>query len=63
MENKVEELKLMEACKYLDVEDNHNVEHKSEKEMLECVRRVKLISNTDPSTKNKLQLDHWQHQY
>jgi hypothetical protein len=47
----------MKAYKYLDVEENHNIEHKNEKEKLkkEYVRRLRLIFNTELSAKNKMQ--------
>jgi hypothetical protein len=47
----------MEAYKYLGVEENHNVEHKNEKEKLkkDYVRRLRLILNTELSAKNKMQ--------
>jgi hypothetical protein len=43
----------MKAYKYLDVEENHNIEHKNEKEKLkkEYVRRLKLILNAELSAK------------
>jgi hypothetical protein len=34
MENEIKELELMKACKYLGVKENHNIEHKNEKEKL-----------------------------
>jgi hypothetical protein len=55
MENEIKELELMKAYKYLSVEENHNVEHKNEKEKLEYVRRLRLILNTELSAKNKMQ--------
>jgi hypothetical protein len=38
----------MKACKYLGAEENHNIEHKNEKEQLkkEYVRRLRLIFST-----------------
>jgi hypothetical protein len=47
----------MKAYKYLGVEENHNIEHKNEKEKLkkEYVRRLRLILNTELSAKNKMQ--------
>jgi hypothetical protein len=40
----------------LGVEENHNIEHKNEKERLkECIRRLRLILNTELSAKNKMQ--------
>jgi hypothetical protein len=37
----------MKAYKYLGVADNHNIEHKNEKEKLkEYVRRLRLILST-----------------
>jgi hypothetical protein len=46
----------MKAYKYLGVEENHNVEHKKEKELLmkEYVRRLRLILNTQLSARNKM---------
>jgi hypothetical protein len=57
MENKIKELEPMKAYKYLGVVENHNIEYKNEKEKLkkEYVRRLRLILNTQPSTKNKMQ--------
>jgi hypothetical protein len=57
MENEIKELEMMKACKYLGVEENHDIEHKNEKEKLkeESVRRLRLILNTELSTKNKMQ--------
>jgi hypothetical protein len=57
MENEIKELELMEAYKYLGVEENHNVGHKNEKEKLkeEYVRRLRLILNTELSANNKMQ--------
>jgi hypothetical protein len=34
MENKIKELELMKSCKYLGIEENHNIEHENEKEKL-----------------------------
>jgi hypothetical protein len=34
MENEIEELELMKAYTYLGVDENHNIEHKNEKEKL-----------------------------
>jgi hypothetical protein len=47
----------MKAYKYLGVEENHNIEHRNEKEKLkkESVRRLTLILNTELSAKNKMQ--------
>jgi hypothetical protein len=41
---------------YLGVEENHNIEHKNEKEKLkeEYVRRLRLILNIELSAKNKI---------
>jgi hypothetical protein len=42
----------MKAYKYLGVEENHNIEHKNEKEKLkEYVRRLRLILNTSAELK------------
>jgi hypothetical protein len=47
----------MKAYKYLGVAENHNIEHKNEKEKLkkEYVRRLRLILSTELSEKNKMQ--------
>jgi hypothetical protein len=47
----------MKAYKYLGVEENHNIEHKNEKEKLkkEYVRRLRLILDTELSAKYKMQ--------
>jgi hypothetical protein len=47
----------MAAYKYLGVAENHNIEHKNEKEKLkkEYVRRLRLILNTELRAKNKMQ--------
>jgi hypothetical protein len=57
MENEIKELEPMKTCKYLGVEENHNIEHKNEKEKLkkEYVRRLRLISNTELKAKSKIQ--------
>jgi hypothetical protein len=57
MENEIKDLELMKACKYLGVEESHNIEHKNEKEKMtkEYVRRLRLILNTELSAKNKMQ--------
>jgi hypothetical protein len=54
MKNEIKELE----HKYLGVEENHNIEHKNEKEKLkkEYVRRLRLILNTGLSAKNKWQV-------
>jgi hypothetical protein len=56
MENEIKELEPMKVCKYLGVEENHNIEHKNEKEKLKkkYVRRLRLILNTELSAKNKM---------
>jgi hypothetical protein len=43
----------MKVQKYLRIEENHNIEHKNEKEELkkEYVRRLRLILNMKLSTK------------
>jgi hypothetical protein len=45
----------MKAYTYLGVEENHNIEHKNEKEKLkkEYVRRLRLILNTELSAKKE----------
>jgi hypothetical protein len=56
IENEIKELEPMKAYKYLGVEENHNIEHKNEKEKLkEYGRRLILILNTELSAKNKMQ--------
>jgi hypothetical protein len=57
MENEIKELEPMKAYTYLDVEENHNIEHRNEKEKLkkEYVRRLRLILNAELNTKNKMQ--------
>jgi hypothetical protein len=56
-ENEIKELDPMKTYKYLGVEENHNIEHKIEKERLvkEYMRRLRLILNTQLSTINKMQ--------
>jgi hypothetical protein len=56
-ENEIKELDPMKAYKYLGIEENHNIEHKKEKGRLvkEYVRRLRLILNTQLSTRNKMQ--------
>jgi hypothetical protein len=54
MENEIKELEPMKAYKCLDVVENHNIEHKHEKEKLkEYVRR--LILSAELSATNKMQ--------
>jgi predicted KAP-like P-loop ATPase len=56
MENEIKELESMKAYKYLGVAENHNIEHKNEKEKLkEYVRRLRLILSTELSARNKMQ--------
>ncbi|PNF33084.1 hypothetical protein B7P43_G16085, partial [Cryptotermes secundus] len=45
------------AYKYLGIEENHQIEHKKEKERLkkEYVRRLRLILNTELNAKHKMQ--------
>jgi hypothetical protein len=56
-ENEIKELDLMKTYKCLGVEENHNIEHKKEKERLvkEYMRRLRLILNTQLSARNKMQ--------
>jgi hypothetical protein len=65
MENEIKKLEPMKVYKYLGVAENHNIDHKNEKEKLkkEYVRRLRLILITELRAKNKMQLDHWQYQY
>jgi hypothetical protein len=55
-ENEIKELKPMKAYKHLRVEENHNMEHKNEKEKLkeDYVRSLRLIFNTELSAKNNM---------
>jgi hypothetical protein len=57
MENEIKELEPMKVYKYLGVAENHNIEHKNEKEKLkkEYVWRLRLTLNTELSAKNKMQ--------
>jgi hypothetical protein len=45
------------AYKYLGIEESHDIEHKNEKEKLkkEHFRRLRLVSDTELRTKNKIQ--------
>lgn len=56
-ENEINELETNGAYKYLGIEENHQIEHKKEKERLkkEYVRRLRLILNTELNAKNKMQ--------
>jgi hypothetical protein len=56
VENEIKELEPMKAYKYLGVEENHNIEHRNEKEKLkkEYIRRLRLILITELSD-NKMQ--------
>jgi hypothetical protein len=47
----------MKACKYLGVENSHNIGHKKEKDRLkkEYIRRLRLILSTETSAKSKMQ--------
>jgi hypothetical protein len=60
MENYIKELEPMKACKYLGVDENHNIEHKNEREKLkkEYVRRLRFILNTELSAKKCKLLDY-----
>jgi exonuclease III len=57
MEYQIKELEPMKVYKYLGVAENHNIEHKNEKEKfkMEYVRRLRLILSTELSAKNKMQ--------
>jgi hypothetical protein len=48
---------MKKVYRYLGIEENHNIEHKKEKERLkkEYVRRLRLIMNTELRAKNKMQ--------
>jgi hypothetical protein len=55
LEDESKELESMKAYKYFGAEESHNIEHKNEKETLKaCVRRLRLILNTELSAKNKV---------
>jgi hypothetical protein len=53
MENEIKEMEPMKAYKYLGLAENHNIEHKNEKEKLkkEYLRRIRLILSTKLSAK------------
>jgi hypothetical protein len=57
MKNQTEELDYMEVYKYLGVEESHNIEYKNVIEELNklYIRRLKLILNTKPKAKKKMQ--------
>jgi hypothetical protein len=56
MGNEIKELLSMKASKHLGEEKSHNIGHTDEKGKLkECVRRVRIMLNTDVSAKYKLQ--------
>ena len=44
-------------CKYLGIEESHDIQHKKEKEKLkkEYLRRLRLVLGTELSAKNKIQ--------
>jgi hypothetical protein len=46
----------MKAYRYLGIGENHNIEHKIEKEILkkEYIRKLRLIMNTELSAKKKI---------
>jgi hypothetical protein len=56
-EKDVKELDSRKACKYLGVEESHDIQHKNEKEKLtkEYLRRLRLVFDTELSVKNKIQ--------
>jgi hypothetical protein len=55
MATEIKELDTRKACKYLSVEESHNIEHKKEKDRLkEYIRRLRLILSTELCAKNKM---------
>jgi hypothetical protein len=56
-EKNIKELDPRDAYLYLGIEDSHDRQHKNEKEKLkkEYMRRLRLVSGTDLSAKNKIQ--------
>ena len=56
-ENDIKELDPRKACKYLGIEESYDIHYKNEKEKLkkEYLRRMRLVSGTELSAKNKIQ--------
>jgi hypothetical protein len=55
-ENEIKELETKKAYRYLEIEENHNIEHKKKERLKkEHARRFRLIMNTELSGKNKMQ--------
>jgi hypothetical protein len=56
-EEDINELDPRKAYKYLGIEENHDIEHKNEKENLkkEYLRRLRLVLETELHAKNKIQ--------
>jgi len=56
-ENDIKELDPRKAYKYLGIEDSFDIQHKNEKEKRkkEYLRRLRLVSSTELSAKNKIQ--------
>jgi len=56
-EKDITELDPREACKYLGIEERHDIQHKNEKEKLkkEYLRRLRLVLGRELSAKYKIQ--------
>jgi 3-methyladenine DNA glycosylase Tag len=56
-ENDIKELDPRKAYKYLGIEKNFDIQHKSDKEKVkkEYLRRLRLVLGTELSAKNKIQ--------
>jgi hypothetical protein len=56
-ENDIKKLNPRKACKYLGTEESYDIQYKNEKEKLkkEYLRRLRLVSGTELSAKNKIQ--------
>jgi hypothetical protein len=57
LEKDIKELDPRKACKYLRIEESHDIQHKNETEKLkkEYLRRLILVLDTELSAKNKIQ--------
>jgi hypothetical protein len=56
-EKNIKELDPRKAYKYVGIEESHETGHKNEKERFkkECLRRLRLVLDTELSSKNKIQ--------
>jgi hypothetical protein len=55
-EKDIKELDPRKACKYVGVEESHDIQHKNEKEQLKKeYLRLRLVLDTELSAKNKIQ--------